>query len=95
MGDLVDFRSCRQREWLNDFLMLLFSIFPLRFGGNCGSFLTTDAPIKCTGCRLLMRFLSRVAVIYAVWRPSAWISIWILAFTVLKLVINAKNLLVL
>ena len=42
-----------------------------------------------------MRFLSRVAVIYAAWRPSAWISIWILAFTVLKLVINVKNLLVL
>ena len=66
MGDLVDFRSCRQRGWLKDFLILLFSIFPLSFGGNRGSFLTTDALIKYTGCRLLMRFLSRVAVIYAV-----------------------------
>ena len=77
------------------FLMLLFSIFPLRICGNLTSLLTTDVLIKCTGCRFLMRFLSGVAIIYAVWRPSAWISIWILAFIVLKLVINVKNLLVL
>ena len=52
----LDFRSCRQREQLKDFLILLFSTFPLRFGGNCGSFLTFDALIRYTGCKLLVKF---------------------------------------
>ena len=47
----LDFRSCRQREWLNDFLMLLFSIFSLRICGNHRSLQITDVLIKCTGCR--------------------------------------------
>ena len=75
--------------------MLFFSIFFIENCDDLGSLLITDALIKSTGCRFLMRFLSGVAIIYAVWRPSAWIFNWILAFIVLKLVINVKNLLVL